>query len=60
MYFVYFFYYFFFIVNNNKVKETAYQESLRGKCKVWRGEEVESVEKEWEKLRDIVMECVYQ
>ena len=33
---------------NNKVKETAYQESLRGKYEVWRGGKVESVEKEWE------------
>ena len=24
---------------------------------VWRGGEVESVEKEWEKFRDLVMEC---
>ena len=42
---------------NNRVKERAYQESLRGKYEVWRGGEVESVEKEWEKFRDIVMEC---
>ena len=35
----------------------AYQESLRGKYKVWRGGEVESMEKEWEKFRDMVMEC---
>ena len=38
---------------NNSVKERAYQESLRGKYQVWRGGEVESVEKEWEKFRDI-------
>ena len=24
---------------------------------MWRGGEVESVEKEWEKFRDMVMEC---
>ena len=42
---------------NNSVKERAYQESLRGKYDVWRGGEVESVEKEWEKFRDIVLEC---
>ena len=41
----------------NKVKGKAYQESLRGKYEAWRDEEVESVEKEWEKFRDIVMEC---
>ena len=41
---------------NNSVKERAYQESLRGKYEVSRGGEVESVEKEWEKFRDIVME----
>ena len=41
---------------NNSVKERAYQESLRGKYEVWGGE-VESVEKVWEKFRDIVMEC---
>ena len=41
----------------NGVKERAYQESSRGKYEVWRGEEVESVEKEWEKFREIVMEC---
>ena len=28
-----------------------------GKYEVWRGGEVESVEKEWEKFRDMVMEC---
>ena len=42
---------------NNRVRERAYQESLRGKYEVWRGGEIESVEKEWEKFRDIVMEC---
>ena len=42
---------------NKSVKERAYQESLLGKYEVWRGGEVESVEKEWEKFRDIVMEC---
>ena len=42
---------------NNRVKQWhTYRESLRGKYKVWRGEEVES-EKEREKFRDIVMEC---
>ena len=30
---------------------------MRGKYEVWRGGEVKSVEKEWEKLRDMVMEC---
>ena len=42
---------------NNSVKEMAYQESLHEQYKVWRGGEIESVEKEWEKFRDIVMEC---
>ena len=42
---------------NNSVKERAYQESLSGKYEVWRGEKIESVEKEWEKFKDIVMEC---
>ena len=42
---------------NHSVKETAYQESLGVKYKVCRGGEVESVEKEWEKFRDMVMEC---
>ena len=42
---------------NNRVKEMAYQESLRGKYEVWRGGEAESVEKEWEKFRDILMGC---
>ena len=42
---------------NHSVKERAYQESLRGKYEVWRGGEVESAEKEWEKFRDMVMEC---
>ena len=41
---------------NHGVKERAYQESLRGKYEVWRGGKVESVEKEWEMFRDIVME----
>ena len=36
---------------NNSVKERAYQESLRGKYEVWRSGEVESVEKEWEKVQ---------
>ena len=40
---------------NNSVKEMAYQESSRGKYEEWRGGEVESVE--WEKFRDIVMQC---
>ena len=30
---------------------------MRGKYEVWRGDEVESVDKEWEKFRDMVMEC---
>ena len=42
---------------NNSVKERAFQESLRGAYEVWRGGEVESVEKDSEKFRDIVMEC---
>ena len=42
---------------NHSVKERAYQESLHGKYEVWRDGEVKSVEKEWEKFRDIVMEC---
>ena len=42
---------------NNRVKESAYQESLRGKYEVWKGGGgVNSVE-EWEKFRDTVMEC---
>ena len=40
---------------NKSVKESAYQESLRGKYEVWKGWEVERVEKEWKKFRDIVM-----
>ena len=32
---------------NHSVKEMAYQEIVRGKYEVWRGGEVESVEKEW-------------
>ena len=36
---------------NNSVTERAYQESLRGKYEVWRGGEVESVEKEWERVQ---------
>ena len=43
---------------NHSVKERAYQESLRGKYEVWRGGELESVEKEWEKFKNIVMECI--
>ena len=42
---------------NHSVKERAYQEGLQGKYGVWRGGEVESVEKEWEKFRDMVMKC---
>ena len=42
---------------NHSVKEMPYQESLRGKYEVWRGGKVESVEKKWEKFRDMVMEC---
>ena len=44
---------------HHSVKERAYQESLHGKYEVWRGGEVESVEKEWEKFRDMV-NGVYQ
>ena len=36
---------------NHSVKERAYQERLHGKYEVWRGGEVESMEKEWEKFR---------
>ena len=43
---------------NHSVKEMAYQESLRVKYEMCRGEEVESVEKEWEKFRDMVMKCI--
>ena len=32
---------------NNRIKERAYQESLRGKYEVWRGGEVDSVKKEF-------------
>ena len=32
---------------NHSVKERSHQESLLGKYEVWRGGEVESVEKEW-------------
>ena len=42
---------------NNSVKEIAYQESLRGKHEVWRGEEDKSVKKELGKSRYTVMEC---
>ena len=42
---------------HNSVRERAYQENLPDKFEVWRGGEVESVEKEWEKFRDIVLEC---
>ena len=42
---------------NNSVKERAYQASLQGKYEMWRGGEVEHVEREWENFRDIVMEC---
>ena len=42
---------------NNSVKERAYQESSLGKYEMWRGGEVDSVEKEWEKFRDMVVEC---
>ena len=42
---------------NHGVKQRVYQERLRGKYEVWRGEEVESVEKEWENFRDIVSKC---
>ena len=41
---------------NNRVKRRAYQESSHRKYKVWRGGEVKIVE-EFEKFRDIVMEC---
>ena len=42
---------------NHCVKETAYQESLLAKYEVCIGGEVENVEKEWEKFRDMVMKC---
>ena len=35
---------------NNRVNENSYQESLREKYVVWRGGEVESKEKKWEKF----------
>ena len=41
---------------NNRVKGRACQKSSHRKHKVWRGGEVEIVE-EFEKFRDIVMEC---
>ena len=43
---------------NNRVKEKAYQESLRAKYEVRRGGEVKNAEKEQEKFKDIVMECI--
>ena len=36
---------------NHSVKERAYQKSLRRKYEVWRGDELESEEKEWGKFR---------
>ena len=39
------------------LKAKAYQESSHEKYEVWRGGEVDSVEKEFEKFRDILMEC---
>ena len=36
---------------NHSVKERACQESLRGKYEVWKGGEVESVEKEYGKVQ---------
>ena len=42
---------------NNSVKESVYQDSSRGQNELWRSGEVESVEKGWEKFRDIVLEC---
>ena len=42
---------------NKSLKERTYQESLHGKYEVLRGAEVESVEKEWGKFRDIVKGC---
>ena len=42
---------------NHSVKEMAYQESLCVKYEVCRGGEVKCVEKDWEKFRDMVMEC---
>ena len=43
---------------NNRVKERdTGRACAQGKYEVWRGGEVESVEKEWENFRDIVMEC---
>ena len=41
----------------NSVKERASQEKLHEIDEVWRGGEVESVEKEWDKFRGIVLEC---
>ena len=45
---------------NHSVKEMAYQESLRIKYEMCRGGEAGSVEKEWEKFRDMVINEVYQ
>ena len=42
---------------NKSVKERAYQASLRGKYKILRGGDVESVEMDWEMFRDIVKDC---
>ena len=42
---------------NKSVKERTYQESFYGKHEVLRGVDVESVETEWDKFRDIVKEC---
>ena len=42
---------------NHSVKKMAYQESLHEKYDLGRGGEVERVEKEWEKFREMVMEC---
>ena len=41
---------------NNRATD-MYQESFLGKYEVWRPRAIESVEKKWEKFRDIVMEC---
>ena len=39
------------------LKKGHKKERLRGKYEVWRGGEVESVENEWEKFIDTVIEC---
>ena len=42
---------------NKNVKERPYQESLRGKYEESRGRDVESVENELKKFREILKDC---